>query len=84
MERTSFLDTIWARLIAGLVALTAAGSLAYLNREAFFAPPMGSQVDAHSACLEERFKDIDDMVADGTVKPGQAAEFRIRARQLCQ
>ena len=78
----SFLDTIWARLLAGLVALVFAGILAWINRDALSGPEAASGPLAE--CLAERLGDVDAMVADGVISDGQAAQFRIRARQLCE
>ncbi len=79
--RGSFLDTIWARLIAGLVALLFAGALAWLNRGALTGSAPSGPL---AACLEERLGHVDKLIADGAVKPDKADEFRIRARQFCE
>jgi len=84
MTRQSFLDTIWARLIAGLVALAAAGVLAYLSRDAIWTTAGTDPEGSPTACLEEQLGHIDKLVAEGAVKSGQVAEMRIRARQFCE
>jgi len=78
--RKSFLDTVWARLIAGLVAATFAALLVWINRDALMETAGGGLQDT---CLAQRMADIDKLVADGTISGGQAKEFQIRARQLC-
>ncbi len=77
-----FLDTVWARLIAGLVAASVSGLLVWINRDALSgaAAPTGPLAE----CLAERLGHVDKLVADGVVKGGQAGEFRIRARQFCE
>jgi hypothetical protein len=82
-EHRSFLDTIWARVVAGLVALVFAGLLVWLNRDALTG---GTNAAAGplAACLAERLAHVDRLIADGVVKAGQADEFRIRARQFCE
>lgn len=83
VARASFLDTIWARLIAGLVALAASGLLAYLNLAALTGTVESGGDGPLTACLEKRLGYVEAMVADGVVKTGHAAELRIRARQQC-
>jgi hypothetical protein len=76
----SFLDTVWARVIAGLVALAAAGALVALNRDALFGSGAHEPI---ADCLNEQLGLVEKLVSEGKVQPGQVDEMRIRARQLC-
>lgn len=84
MARTqgTFLDTVWARLIAGLVAASVSGLLVWINRDALTSSPAATGPLAE--CLAERLGHVDKLIADGVVTAGQADEFRIRARQFCE
>jgi hypothetical protein len=81
-KQGTFLDSVWARLIAGLVAATVSGLLVWINRDALTgaAAPTGPLAE----CLAERLGHVDKLIVDGVVSSGQADEFRIRARQFCE
>jgi len=81
-RQRAFLDSVWARLIAGLVAATFTGLLVWINRDALTSGPATDGPLAE--CLAERLGHVDKLVADGVVTEGQAGEFRIRARQFCE
>lgn len=82
----SFLDRPVARLCAVGVALLMVAALAFMHRDDLF-PPEAAEVaadDPVALCLAERAKDIDAMVADGTINAGQGELFKSRAEALCQ
>lgn len=89
--RKSALDGAPARIVAVLVALGAAGALAYLHRDdirgaaavaAGEAPAKPD--DPFAKCMAEHGGKIDQMVRDGVVKPEMAATFKSRAEGLCR
>lgn len=87
----AFLDRPAARLVAALVILLCAGLLAYIHRDDI-RRYVGADLDAESdvrgdpaaACIEQRFAEIDGMIDEGVVDPGQADLFRQRAEAMCR
>lgn len=95
----SFADTIFARLIALLLAI-GFGAILYLNWgsdfEELFAgsspaipisagiPQVENENAALEACLQQRVGDVDKMKADGIISDSQYAQFRQRAEDLCR
>ncbi len=90
-SRKSVLDGPLARVVAVLVALSAAGALAYLHRDdlrggaavASGEAPAKAD-DPFSKCMAEHGGKIDQMVKDGVVKPDMAVTFKSRAEGLCR
>ena len=98
-ETRSFLDTIFARLIALIIAALI-GYVLYVywaddmrdlvsgNPPAI--PVLSEQAPVQSvnpalqACLDERVGDVDKMKADGIINDAQYASFRDRAEALCR
>jgi len=86
-DRRSFLDRPAARVVALVVLLLCAASLAYLHRDDIFPSPENATVadgDPAAPCIEERFADIENMVADGTIEDAQADLFKQRAEAMCR
>ncbi|MGQ0674958.1 MAG: hypothetical protein ACT4N4_02570 [Rhodospirillales bacterium] len=94
-SRSSVLDGAPARIAAVVVALAAAGALAYLHRDdirgaasvaAGEAPQgaTGKANDPFAKCMAEHGAKIDAMVKEGVVKPDLAATFKGRAEGLCR
>lgn len=87
-DQRPFIDRPAARIVALLVLLLCAGSLAYLHRDDLTSTPEKATPiaggDPAAACIEERFNGIDKMVDEGTVKPAQAALFKQRAEAMCR
>lgn len=91
-RRKSMLDGTAARAVAVLVALAAAGALAYLHRDdirgsaavASGGAPAGKADDPFSKCMTEHGAKIDQMVKDGVVQAAMAATFKDRAEGLCR
>lgn len=88
MARTSeraFLDRPLARLIALLVFLAAAASLAWLHRADLWPEADRAMADDPFAiCFAERAADIDRMRAEGVIDDQRAALFRTRAEAMCR
>ena len=92
--RKSALDGAPARIVAVVVALSAAAVLAYLHRDDIrgaSAVAAGGPVDAtgkaddpFAKCMAEHAAKVDQMVKDGVVKPDVAATFKARAEGLCR
>ncbi len=82
----SFLDRPIARLCAVGVALLMGAALAFMHRDDIFPPEAAEEAadDPVALCLAERAKDIDAMVAEGTITAAQASLFKSRAEALCQ
>ncbi len=85
-QEVSFLDRPVARLLAIGVALLMAAALAFMHRDDLF-PPEEAAADPDdpvALCFAERAKDIDAMLASGTINAQQAELFKGRAEALCQ
>ncbi len=85
-QEVSFLDRPVARLLAVAVALLMAAALAFMHRDDLF-PPEEAAADPDdpvALCFAERAKDIDAMLASGTINAQQAELFKGRAEALCQ
>ena len=91
-DRPAFLDRPAARVVAALVILLCAALLAYIHRDdvgtlAGIDPPERADTapdDPAAACIDQRFAEIDGMIADGVVGEEQAAMFRQRAEAMCR
>jgi len=96
----SFVDTIWARLLAILIAI-AIGWLLWSNWSSDFstlfaggeqeaAPVVSTSEPAKPAnpaleeCLAKRVGDVDQMKEDGILSDAQYGSFRARAEELCR
>ncbi|WP_193371373.1 hypothetical protein [Pelagibius marinus] len=85
-REVSFLDRPAARLCALGVALLMAAALAFMHRDDLF-PPEQAAADPNdpvALCFAERAKDIDNLLAEGTINAQQAGLFKGRAEALCQ
>ncbi len=85
-QEVSFLDRPVARLLAIGVALLMAAALGFMHRDDLF-PPEEAAADPDdpvALCFAERAKDIDAMLAEGTINAQQAELFKGRAEALCQ
>jgi hypothetical protein len=85
-QEVSFLDRPAARLLAVGVALLMMAALAYMHRDDIF-PPEEAAADPNdpvALCFAERAKDIDNLLAEGTINAQQAELFKTRAEALCQ
>lgn len=83
----SYLDRPVARLCAVGVALLMAAALAFMHRDDLFPPEEAAAADPDdpvALCLAERARDIDAMLAEGTINVQQAQLFKGRAEALCQ
>jgi hypothetical protein len=81
----AFLDSLWARGLALLVAAAAAGALVYIHRDDVW--PTATVADADDpfyACFAERAADIDKLLAEGTITGPQALQFKGRAEAMCR
>jgi hypothetical protein len=86
-ERSSALDRPIARVVALVVFLAAAGTLAWIHRDDLFPPEPAAVVaadDPVALCLAARARDIDKMRTDGVISDAQATLFKSRAEALCQ
>jgi hypothetical protein len=85
-QEVSFLDRPLARLCAVGVALLMMAALAFMHRDDLF-PPEQAAADPNdpvALCFAERAKDIDNLLAGGTINAQQAELFKSRAEALCQ
>jgi hypothetical protein len=89
--RKSVLDGAPARIAAVLVAIGAAGALAYLHRDDLrgatsvaAGEATAKPDDPFAKCMAEHGGKIDQMVKEGVVKPELAATFKGRAEGLCR
>jgi hypothetical protein len=83
----AFLDRPAARALAALVFVTAAGFLAYYERDRLFGGgPVegGGEDDPFVQCFTERAAQIDQMVKEKVVSADQAAQFKGRAEAMCR
>lgn len=86
----SVLDRPAARLVAGLVFLSAAGLLGWLHRDDLFprakapAPAAAGEDPAFLACLAQRTADVDRMLAEKLIDAARAEVFRARIEGLCR
>lgn len=82
----SFLDRPIARLCAVGVALLMMAALAFMHRDDLFPPEevAADPNDPVALCFAERAKDIDGLLAEGTINARQAGLFKNRAEALCQ
>lgn len=85
-DRRSFPDRPAARLVALIILLLCAASLAYLHRDDIFPKPEEAIAagDPAAHCIEERFADIDRMVTDAVIEMAQAELFKQRAEAMCR
>lgn len=89
MEPTPFVDSWRARLVAGVVLLSAAAVLVYLHREDIAtltgAAPEAVPADGPLAeCLSQRYAPVDKMLADGIIDEARHQLFRQRAAAMCE
>ena len=84
--RANLLDRPIARLIALVIFLLMAASLAWIHREDLLPgePDAVSADDPVAQCLAQRAEDIEQMRRDGVIDEDQAALFKSRAEALCQ
>ncbi|MEO3429249.1 hypothetical protein AAFN88_10360 [Pelagibius sp. CAU 1746] len=61
-------------------------ALAFMHRDDLFPPEqaVAAPDDPVALCFAERAKDIDNMLAEGTINAQQAGLFKGRAEALCQ
>ena len=81
------LDGVGARIVAGLVCLSALGGLAYIHRDDLMPArkvEAAAEADPVQQCMVKRAADIDGMAKDGTINQSQAELFKSRALALCQ
>ncbi len=85
-SQVSFLDRPVARFCALGVALLMAAALAFMHRDDIFPPEQAAADpdDPVALCFAERAKDIDALLAEGTINAQQADLFKNRAEALCQ
>lgn len=99
-QNSGFLDTVFARIIAFLIALALAFLLWSNWSSDFKAFWTGSETQplpnvsvsepakpvnpALEACLKKRVGDVDKMKEDGILSDAQYAAFRTRAEDLCK
>ena len=90
MAAEPFIDSWRARLVAGLVVIMAASSLAYIHREdlamlvrdeAEIVVPANPEL---AKCLSERNGAVDRMLAEGVIDDAKHTLFRQRAAAMCQ
>ncbi len=93
----SFLDTIWMRILALIIAIllavfiwtnwgdyiTAWFAGSEVQTEAQKAEPAKPANPELDACLEKRVGDVDGMKEQGILTEAQYAQFRARAEALC-
>ncbi len=87
MSDTHFLDSRRARGLAVLVALLAAATLGWINREALLPPEAATAAAGNpqlAACLAERVGAVDTMRAEAIINDAQYAAFRTRAEDYCR
>ena len=99
-QTSGFADTIWARLLALLIAIAIAWLL-WANWSSDFralvsggeqaATPVVSTSEpakpanpALQECLAKRVGDVDQMKEDGVLSDAQYGSFRARAEELCR
>jgi hypothetical protein len=86
-DERAFLDRPAARGLAALVLVLCGALLIYLHRDDLWpadAPEEKASDDPAAPCIEQRFAEIDAMIADGVVGEGQAALFKRRAEAMCR
>ena len=83
--RRGGLDGSAARVAALAVFLLAAGALGWFHRDDIF-PPAAAPLagDPAAACIAERWAGIDQMVAEGTIGPSRAKQFKASAEAVCR
>lgn len=90
MAADPFIDSWRARLVAGLVLILSAASLAYIHREDLTVLAGGDPAQAVpvnpalAACLTERYGAVDRMLAEGVIDDAKHTLFRQRAAAMCQ
>ena len=71
-----------------MVFLLCAASLVYLHRNDIWPTPESvaatAENDPAASCIDARFADVDNMVAEGTIETAQAELFRQRAEAMCR
>ncbi len=87
MHKHSFFDSLWARLIAALVAIGGIALFFAANQAVLFgsdAPTAGAANGAYQQCLDERLAAVDNLAREAgfTVKQRQLAE--VRAAETCR
>lgn len=84
----NFIDSVGARLIAGIIVLGCAGLLLFLNWHVLYPPPAEKVDDAKLnpefvACRDSRLADVNKMKSDGVINDQQFAQFTERAVATC-
>jgi hypothetical protein len=80
----AWLDRPLARGVAALVFVACIALLAWLERERWLAGDEAATLDPAAACIAERAAQIDGMLAEGLIEPGQAELFKSRAAAMCR
>ena len=78
--------------MAVLVIILCGGLLAYIHRDDWragdgsdvFGGTNGQSADPAAACIEQRYAEIDAMVAEGVANDAKAALFKQRAEAMCR
>lgn len=87
-DQRSFLDRPAARELALIIILLCGVCVIYLHRDDFWPHPENAADIAKGGpaapCIEKRFTDIDNMMADGTIEMAQVQLFKQRAEAMCR
>lgn len=86
--KQSFVDGNGARVVAGLIALAAAGLLIWINWHLIVPPPPKEDDDAKLnpefvACRDQRLTTVNKMKDDGVINDQQFQQFKERAIATC-
>ncbi len=84
--RSSWLDGRGARVVAVLLAVSAAAVLVFLHRDDLFPSERTASPEeaAFEQCMAERAAGIDEMVRQQVITTEQEVLFRQRAEALCR
>jgi hypothetical protein len=87
MHKQSFFDTVWARLIAALVAIGGIALFVSTNQATLFGPDSemaGAGNGSYQKCLEERLAAVETLASEAgfTVKQKELAV--VRAAETCR
>lgn len=86
-RRRSALDGIAARLVAGAVLLGVVAGLAAIHWSDLFPPEQASTADPNdpaAACIAERSRQIEKMIAENPDMAGRKQLFLERAEAMCR
>lgn len=86
IHKHSFFDSIWARLIAALVALGGVALFVAANPVLFEpeAEMAGAGNSGYQQCLDERIAAVDKLAAEAGFSIKQKELARIRAAETCR